>query len=165
MNYAEIKKFDIANAPKVCCTIFFSGCTHNCKGCFNKEVQNFNYGKEFSNEVMNYFISKASHKQIKNICILGGEPFQQEIDIMINFLERLKIEVKKPIWVWTGYLYEELLKDRNKNRLLKYIDVLIDGRFELDKKDLNLRFRGSSNQRIIDVQKSLKQNKIIEFLY
>lgn len=161
LNYADIKKFDIANAPKVSCTIFFSGCTHNCNGCFNKEVQNFNYGKPFTEEVMDYFIGLAKNEQVKNICILGGEPFQQDLYIMLEFLKRLRDEVNKPIWVWSGYIYEEIIRDSNKTKLLEYIDVLIDGRFQLDKRDLTLRFRGSSNQRVIDVKKTLK-NKSIE---
>lgn len=160
MNYAEIKKFDIANAPRVSCTIFFSGCTHNCKGCFNKEVQDFKYGKPFTKDVMDYFIELAKNEQVKNICILGGEPFQQDIDMMLEFLIRLKKEVNKPIWVWSGYLFQDIIKDTDKSKLLEYIDVLVDGRFELDKRDLSLRFRGSSNQRVIDVKETLKEGNI-----
>lgn len=164
MNYAEIKPFDIANAPKVSCTIFFSGCTHNCDGCFNKIAQNFNYGKKFDDNVIDYFVSLAQHKQVKSICVLGGEPFQQDLIIMERFLKRLNVEVNKPIWIWSGYTWEQLMGDEFKINILKYVDILIDGKFELDKKDLSLRFRGSSNQRVIDVKESLKQNKVIEYI-
>ena len=161
MNYAEIKRFDIANAPGISCTIFFSGCTHNCKECFNWEVQDFNYGKPFTEDVMNYFIELSKNEQVKNICILGGEPFQQDLDIMSTFLRRLKKEVNKPIWVWTGYVFDEIVDDIKKAVLLRYIDVLIDGRFEVNKRDLSLRFSGSSNQRVIDVQRTLKGKEVV----
>ena len=95
--------------------------------------------------------------------ILGGEPFQQPYVRMLNLFRRLKTEVNKPIWVWTGYTYVEILTDERKKGLLHYIDVLIDGRFEKDLKDLKLKHRGSSNQRIINVQESLKQNEVIEY--
>lgn len=162
MNYAEIKPFDIANAPYVSCTIFFSGCTHNCKGCFNEIVQNFNYGKKFDNETIEYFIKLSKNTQVKNICILGGEPFQQDLSILEKFLYRLKNEVGKPIWIWSGYTWEEIVEDTEKLNLLKYIDFLVDGRFDVNKKDLTLRFRGSSNQRVIDVKESLRIKQVTE---
>ena len=162
MNYAEIKKYDVANSVGVVCTLFVSGCTNNCKGCFNKDLQDFNYGKEWTKEVENYFIECCKNENVKNVCLLGGEVFQQDCNIIFRLLLRLKVEVKKPIWVWTGYTYEEIIKDKILIQLLIYIDILIDGRFEIDKKDLSLKHRGSRNQRIIDVQESLKQNKVIQ---
>ena len=161
MNYAEIKKLDIANTEGVSCTVFFSGCKHNCKGCFNEVAQDFNYGKEWNESVEDEFIGYCKNKNVDNIAILGGEPFQQSYILLLKLLRRLKKEVDKPIWVWTGYTLEQLLSDEFSKEILTYIDVLIDGQFEEDKKDLMLKHRGSSNQRVINVQKSLKENKVI----
>lgn len=165
MNYAQIRKFDVTNGPDIRTTLFVSGCTHNCPGCFNEEQQDFNYGNEFTKEKEDEFIKYASNPNIKGISILGGEPFNQDLSIMFKLLFRLYSEVKKPVWVWTGFTYEEIIKDRDKVILIPFIDVLIDGRFEIDKKDLNLKYRGSSNQRVINVQESLINNKIILYNY
>lgn len=165
MNYADIKKYDTANAVGINTSVYFSGCKFNCNGCFNKIAQVFSYGKEYTKEIEDLIIEYVSDKNVKGLCLLGGEVFQQDLNKIYNLVKRVKFFTDKPIWVWSGYTWEQLIKDDFKLDILKYIDVLIDGRFELDKKDLNLRFRGSSNQRIIDVQKSLKQNRIIEFLY
>lgn len=161
MKYASIRKFDVANSPHIGCTLFVSGCTHNCKGCFNIEAQSFTYGNEFTKEIEDLFISYAKNPNIININILGGEPFQQPTSEISNLLSRLVSEVGKPIWVWTGYTFEEIMQMPKKAELLQYIDVLIDGRFELDQRDLKLRFRGSANQRVIDVKETVKRNQII----
>lgn len=163
LNYAEIKPFDVANAKGISCTLFVSGCTHKCEGCFNLELQDFNYGQEFTKEVEDDFINKCKNPNVTTVSVLGGEPFQQPYVRMLNLFRRLKTEVNKPIWVWTGYTYVEILADERKKGLLHYIDVLIDGRFEKDLKDLKLKHRGSSNQRIINVQESLKENEVIEY--
>lgn len=163
MNYANIKRYDVANSIGIASTIFFSGCKFNCKGCFNKEAQDFNYGKPYTKEVEDLYISYLKDEHVKCANLLGGEVFQQNLDIIYNLVTRIKSEVNKPIWIWTGYLYESLIKDENKLKILEQIDVLIDGQFEIDKKDLNLKFRGSSNQRVINVQESLKQGKVIKF--
>ena len=163
MNYAEIKPLDVANSTGVSCTLFVSGCTNDCKGCFNKDLQDFNYGKEWTEEVEDYFIECCKNPHVTNVCLLGGEVFQQDCDIIFRLLLRLKVEIKKPIWIWTGYTYEEIIKDKVLTQLLIYTDILIDGRFELDKRNLSLKHRGSSNQRIIDVQQSLQSNRIIKF--
>ena len=126
-------------------------------------MQDFNYGKEWTKEVEDYFIERCKSPHVDNICLLGGEVFQQDSDLMFYLLKRIHNEVKKLIWIWTGLLYEDIYTNINIAGLLLFTDILIDGRFEQDKKDLSLKHRGSSNQRIIDVQKSLKQNKIIEF--
>lgn len=163
MNYAKIRRFDVTNGPNVRTTLFVSGCTHNCKECFNKEQQDFNYGEIFTKEIEDEFVKYSMNPSIKGINILGGEPLQQLNDrVLMNLLIRLNKEVKKPIWLWTGYTYEEALEDPKKKELLNYIDVLIDGRFEIYKRDLNLKYRGSSNQRIIDVKKSTEKNQVIE---
>ena len=162
MNYAEIKPLDVANSVGVACTLFVSGCTNNCKGCFNKELQDFNYGKEWTKEVEDYFIECCKNENVKNICLLGGEVFQQDMATISHLLIRIKREVGKPTWVWTGLIYEDLIIDMDKAYVLPFIDILIDGRFELDKKDLSLKHRGSSNQRIILVGESLKENRVIQ---
>ena len=161
MNYAQIRKYDVTNGPGIRTTLFVSGCTHNCPECFNKEQQNFKYGYKWTKEVEDDFINKCSNNSVVGVSILGGEPLQQDPVIMKNLLSRIKMESKKEIWVWTGYTYEEILEDENKRCLLEFIDVLIDGKFELDKRNLNLKYRGSSNQRVIDVKKTTGSNEII----
>lgn len=161
MNYAEIKRFDVANSPYIGSTLFVSGCKFNCKGCFNKEAQDFNYGKCFDKEIENLFISYLKHPQVKHANLLGGEIMQQDYDVIIKLVKRIKAETNCDIWLWSGYTWEELIKDEQKINILKNIDILIDGRFEIAKKDLKLKYRGSSNQRVIDVQESLKENKLI----
>ena len=161
MKYAKIRKLDVTNGPGVRTTLFVSGCTHNCEGCFNKEQQDFNYGNEFTKETEDEFIELTKSRQIKGVNILGGEPMQQIMDdTLLNLLRRIKTETNKPIWLWSGYTFEELL-DLYGSKIFYNIDILIDGEFDVDKKDLTLKLRGSSNQRIIDVQKSLKENKVI----
>lgn len=160
MKYAQIRKYDTSNWDGINTTIFFSGCKFSCPGCFNKDAQDFNYGLDYDLDVENLFISYAKDEHSVGVCILGGEPFQQDLDILLRLVKRIKEEVKKPVHIWTGYIFEELIKDEKKREILNYIDTLVDGQFILAKKDLNLKFRGSSNQRVIDVQKSLKEGKI-----
>lgn len=131
--------------------------------CFNKEAQSFTYGDEFTKEVENLFISYIKDIHVQGVCLLGGEVFHQDLDIILSLVRRIKEETRKPIYCWTGFKWENLIKDKNKVDILKYIDVLIDGKFEEDKKDLTLKHRGSSNQRVIDVQNSLKQQKVVIF--
>lgn len=161
MNYAEIKRFDVANAPGISSSIFFSGCKFNCKGCFNELAQSFNYGKPFTKEIEDLFISYLNHPEVVNASILGGEPFQQDLDILLNFVKRIKSETNVNIWMWSGYLFDDIIKDSKKCEILNHIDVLIDGRFILEQRNLSLKYRGSSNQRIINVKESLKQNKVV----
>lgn len=165
IKYADIKKYDVANAPYVNCSIYFSGCNFHCKGCFNKCAQDFNYGEEYTKEVEDEFIQHINNPNIRGVCLLGGEVFQQDLNVILLLVKRIKSEVNKPIWVWSGYLWDELIKDSRKLDILRYLDVLVDGRFEEDKKDLSLMYRGSSNQRIICVQESLKQGKVIEYKF
>lgn len=165
MRINQIREFDVANGPGIRTTFFVSGCTHRCKGCFNKDTWNFNKGELLTVELANKIIEYAKSDNVEGVSILGGEPFDQYRDIdMLYLLTRLKFEVGKPIWVWTGYTYEQILNNKYGVKMLNYIDILIDGKFEEDKKDLNLKYRGSSNQRVIDVKSSLKQEKIIKFL-
>lgn len=161
MNYSKIMKYDATNWNGINTTIFFSGCRFKCKGCFNADIWDFNVGKEFTLEVMDKFISYAKSPRITGVCILGGEPFQQDLDMMLFFLKRLKEEVNKPIHIWSGYTFEQLLKDDKKRILLDYVDTLVDGQFKIELKDLTLKYRGSSNQRVIDVKRSLKENQVV----
>ena len=163
MRYAKIRKLDVTNGPGIRTTLFVSGCTHNCEGCFNKEQQDFNYGNEFTKETENEFIEYTKSRQIKGVNILGGEPMQQiKDDSLLNLLKRIKIETNKPIWLWSGYKFEEIIIEPKMLELLKQVDVLIDGKFEIEKRDLMLKYRGSENQRVIDVKKSLEKGRVIK---
>ena len=165
MNYAKIRKLDVTNGPGIRTTLFVSGCTHNCEGCFNKEQQDFNYGNKFTKETEDEFIQLTKNKQIKGVNILGGEPMQQIMDdTLLNLLERIKLETDKPIWLWSGYTFEEIVNNPKRLEILREVDVLIDGKFQADKRDIMLKYRGSSNQRVIDVKKSLEQGNIVEIL-
>ena len=169
MNYATIKFNDIANGLGVRTSLFVSGCTHRCKNCFNSEAWDFNYGKPFTKEVENEIINSLKNSFVDGLSLLGGEPFEpQNQKALLPFLERVKKEVpSKNIWCYTGYLFDsELLKNSRAkteytNKMLELIDVLVDGKFIEELKDITLLFKGSSNQRVIDVKKSLKQNKVI----
>ena len=160
MNYANWTKFDVTNTKGISTTLFVSGCTHNCDGCFNKEAQDFEYGNLYTEEFEEEFINFSKDENIECVAILGGEPFQQDENLLI-LLKRLKEEVKKPIWVWSGFCFEEILENPDRRKLLDCIDILIDGKFELKNRDLKLKYRGSSNQRVIDVHNSLMKNKVI----
>ncbi len=163
MNYAKIRKFDVSNGPGVRTTLFVSGCTNNCEGCFNKELQDFNYGEKWTKNIEDDFIKQVMNPNIVGVNILGGEPMDQIRDEgLADLLKRIKSETKKSIWLWSGYLYENIISSKDRDAILKYVDVLIDGRFELDKRNISLKYRGSSNQRVIDVKKSKETNKIIE---
>lgn len=161
VKYAQIRKYDISNWDGINATIFFSGCRFNCEGCFNKKAQDFNYGNDYTEEVENTFINYAKDEHVTGVCLLGGEVFQQDLNIILKLVKRIKNEVDKPIYVWTGYLWEDLIKDSKKIEILKHIDVLIDGKFELKLKDLTLKHKGSSNQREIDVKESLKSGRVV----
>ena len=165
MNYAKIRKLDVTNGPGIRTTLFVSGCTHNCEGCFNKEQQDFNYGNKFTKETEDEFIQLTKNKQIKGVNILGGEPMQQIMDdTLLNLLKRIKLQTDKPIWLWSGYTFEEIVNNPKRLEILREVDVLIDGKFQADKRDIMLKYRGSSNQRVIDVKKSLEQGNIVEIL-
>lgn len=163
MYYAQIRRSDTANGPGVRVSLFVSGCTHNCKGCFNKEQQSFTYGNVFTQKEEDKIIDLVKREGIRGINILGGEPMQQTMDsTLVNLLKRIKSETNKSIWLWSGYLYEDIIADKKRLEILRYVDVLVDGQFKEQLKDIRLKHRGSSNQRIIDVQQSLKNNVIIE---
>ncbi len=169
MNYATIKKYDVANGPGVRVSLFVSGCTHHCPGCFNAETWDFNYGEPFDSEVMNEIIKALEPSYIRGFTLLGGEPFEYANQQgVLPLLKEIKHRFPhKDIWCFTGYDFEKdllgdmVIKWPETSEMLSYIDVLIDGEFKQDLRDLTLRFRGSSNQRIIRVQESLTENQIV----
>lgn len=162
MRYSEIRKFDVSNGPNVRTTLFVSGCTNNCEGCFNKDLQNFSYGSLWDKEVEDKFISYVRNQNVYGVNILGGEPMEQTMDSdLVNLLERIKKETNKTIWLWSGYTFEQIMNDDKKKQILSFVDVLIDGRFELENRNISLKYRGSENQRVIDAVKSIKENKVI----
>ncbi len=162
MNFAQIRKYDVANGPGIRTTIFVTGCTHKCHNCFNEDYQDFNFGNPWTHKETDEVIEDLKLDEVRGLTILGGEPFQNEVDLL-EVLRDIKKEVQKDIWIFSGYTYEEILKDQDKKKLLEECDVLVDGRFVEALKDLSLRFRGSSNQRIIDVKKSLEANEVVLF--
>lgn len=169
MNYANIKYNDIANGEGVRVSLFVSGCTHHCKGCFNKETWDFNYGKPFDKEIEDKILKELKPDHISGLTLLGGEPMEPaNQQALLPFVKRMKqLYPNKTIWCYSGYtMDEELLKPSRAHtpwtkEFLTYIDILVDGEFKIDLKDITLRFKGSSNQRIIDVKESLKQDKIV----
>ena len=150
MNYAEIKKVDIANGPGVRVSLFVSGCRNHCKGCFNPETWDFDYGRPFTRETEDEIIEALRPSWIQGLSILGGEPTEEEnAAVLIPFLKRVRAALPdKDIWLYSGYTYETL---RDKE-ILTLADVLVDGPFLLELKDAGLAFRGSRNQRIIDLR-------------
>lgn len=162
MNIAQIRKVDIANGLGIRCSLFVAGCSHHCKGCFNEAYQDFQYGTPFTYELEQEFVTYAKNENVHGISILGGEPFDQIKDEdLTRLLRRLKKETDKNIWIYSGYTFEQIIEDARKRRILAYCDVLVDGKFVEELKDFKLRFKGSSNQRIIDVQPSLKNGHVI----
>lgn len=162
MRYNKIRKMDISNGPGVRVSIFMQGCCFNCKNCFNPETHDFNGGKEFNQQIIDRVLELSDKDFIEGLSILGGEPMHPKNiegtgELAKAFKERYP---NKTVWVWTGFLFDRDLKDKEA---LKYIDVLVDGQFEEDKYSPVLKWKGSSNQRVIDVQKSLKGNKIVLF--
>jgi anaerobic ribonucleoside-triphosphate reductase activating protein len=156
-----LRKYDTANGNGISSSIFFSGCHFKCKGCFNQEAQQFDYGQPYTKEVEDLFISYLKDKHVSHASLLGGETFQQDLSTIYNLVRRIKIEVNKPIWVWTGYIWQNLINDHKKLNILKNIDVIIDGQFTEELKDFNLLWKGSSNQRIIYVQESLIRGEVV----
>ena len=162
MRITQIRKTDVANGTGIRVTIFVAGCTHRCAGCFNREYFSFEAGELVTEEVMDQIISLSQKDYIEGLSVLGGEPLQQVFDkTLVTLLKRFKQEVGKSIWLYTGYTYEEAIQRQERLDILSYCDVLVDGKFEIAQKDLRLKFRGSRNQRIIDVQRSLNEQGVI----
>lgn len=166
LNYADIKKVDVANGPGVRVSLFVSGCTHHCEECFNPETWDFNFGSPFGEAEIEKILTLLSPEHIRGLSLLGGEPFEPaNQEAVLELVRRVRKELpQKTIWCYSGYLFEELAAGKvgdHSRELLEGLDVLVDGPFVLAKKDLGLRFRGSSNQRIIDVPASLKAGTVI----
>lgn len=163
MKYADYYDCDICNGISVGMSLFISGCPFHCQGCFNPEAWSFEYGNDWTKEVEDKFLKLIGRKYIKRVSFLGGSPLcDQNIGDVGLLIQKIKDKYpNKQIWVYTGYTWESIIKNQNKYQILHYIDVLVDGQFEYKKKNLTIAFRGSSNQRIIDVQKSLSSGEII----
>ncbi len=166
MNYATIKNCDIANGPGVRVSLFVSGCTHHCTGCFNEVAWDFDYGQPFTQQTIDSILDMLRPDYIRGLTLLGGEPFEpQNQGPVVELLRQVKRQLpEKSIWAFSGYLFD---KDMLSGRLgdlgeyLSYLDVLVDGRFVESKKNLSLRFRGSENQRLIDVPASLRSGTVV----
>lgn len=169
MNYAAIKKRDIANGIGVRVSLFVSGCTHHCKNCFNRETWDFSFGEKFTEDTENLIFEYLSPSFVNGLSLLGGEPFEpQNQAVLTKFLKKVKEKYPdKDIWCYTGYLFDKELLNESRARceytdeMLSYIDVLVDGRYIEEQKDISLQFRGSKNQRIIDVKRSLISKKVV----
>lgn len=159
MNFATIKEVDIANGPGVRVSLFVSGCTHHCKGCFNSEAWDFNFGSPFTKQVEDRIMNALDRQWIDGLSLLGGEPFEPEHqEALLGLLERVHRELPtKTVWAYSGYKFAKI-KD---SPLLKYVDVLVDGKFMQRKKNISLQFRGSENQRVIDVKKTFETGKVV----
>ena len=172
MNYGEIKNFDIANGEGVRVSLFVSGCTHHCKNCFNPETWSFDFGEPFTREVEDKILSELAPEYINGLSLLGGEPFEPSNQAaLLPFLRRVKEQYPgKTIWCYSGYLFDKELQNDSRARceytdeMLSLIDVLVDGEFVQELYNISLQFRGSENQRIIDVQKSLASGEVVEYI-
>lgn len=169
MNYATIKKFDIANGPGVRVSLFVSGCRHKCKNCFNSEAWDFSYGEPFTKDTLDEILEAINKDHIEGFSLLGGEPFEPENQECVrDILRTIKQKYpQKSVWCYTGFLFDSQLfagkvgNPQTVKDILEHIDVLVDGKYVEELKRLDLLFRGSSNQRIIDVKKSLEKNETI----
>lgn len=169
MNYANIKNCDIANGEGVRITLFVSGCTNRCEDCFQPETWDFDFGEPFTREVEDKIIEMLAPSYIRGLTLLGGEPFEPTNQrVLAPFVERVKnIYPNKDVWAFTGFTYEKLLEDGYPKRtevtdkLLSMVDVLVDGRYVKALKNLRLKFRGSSNQRLIDMNKTRDRGEVV----
>jgi len=162
MRYNKIRKMDVSNGPGIRVSIFMQGCTFHCKNCFNSETWDFKGGEEFTDETINKVIDLCKLDHIKGLSVLGGEPLHPiNIEGTTKLVKKFKETYPdKDVWVWSGFLFDKDLKDKE---VLNYIDVLVDGTYKDELHDFRLKYCGSSNQRVIDVKKSLEKNKLILF--
>lgn len=160
MRYNKIRKMDISNGEGVRVSVFVQGCTFNCKNCFNPETHNFDGGKEFTTETIKHILDLCNNENIVGLSILGGEPMHPtNLEGVTELAKQFKKHFpNKTLWAWTGFLFDKYLKDKE---IVKYLDVLVDGQYVDELHDFRLKWRGSSNQRVIDVPKTLKQGKIV----
>ena len=160
MNYAQIRKYDVANGPGIRTTFFLTGCDRNCPNCFNTDYMDFNHGKKWDEEAEKEVISYLKLNQVEGLTVLGGEPFENPVG-PLQALRNIKKEVSKSSRIYSGFVYDDLVNISLAREILEEIDVLVDGEFIEELKDLSLKFRGSSNQRVIDVKKSLENNEVV----
>ena len=160
MRYNKIRKMDIADGEGIRVSVFFQGCAFHCKECFNPETWDFNGGKEFTDEEINQIIELAKPDHIAGLSLLGGEPMHpKNIEGSTRLAKKFKETYpNKTIWAWTGFLFDEYLKDKE---IVNYLDVVVDGQFKIEQRNLTLKWRGSENQRVIDVKKSLKKDEVV----
>ncbi len=164
MNYNKIRKMDISNGPGVRVSIFMQGCAFNCKECFNPETHDFNGGKEFNEDTINEVLKLCDNENVKGLSILGGEPMHpKNVEGTAKLAKTFKEKFPdKNVWVWSGFKFDQDLRNNEQDKeALKYIDVLVDGQYVDALRNPTLKWRGSSNQRVIDVQKSLQGNDIV----
>ena len=164
MHYAKIKRFDIANGVGIRTSVFVSGCSNKCKGCFNQELWDKDYGQEFTDETIKEILDSIDKPYIDGLSILGGDPLEYYNLEMVNKLIvefRKRFRFNKSIWMWTGYLLEDIINDDRRWEVVRKLDYLVDGPFIQKKKNLKLKYRGSENQRIIDMQNSQTFNTLI----
>ncbi|MDO5517662.1 MAG: anaerobic ribonucleoside-triphosphate reductase activating protein [Clostridium sp.] len=162
MYYSKIKYNDVANGPGLRLSLFTSGCTHHCKGCFQPETWNFDNGEPFTSEVQKNIIEKSRSRYTAGLSLLGGDPLDN-VDGILPLLKEYRdvFGNTKTIWLWTGYLFEEIINDEKMSEALPFIDVIVDGKFIEGQKDITLKYMGSSNQRVIDVPNTLETGKIV----
>ena len=169
MNYATIKPLDVANGEGIRVSLFVSGCTHHCPECFNSEAWDFNYGEPYTDEIEEKVLTLLGRSMVRGLSLLGGEPFEPcNQRVLVGLLRKARERYpEKTVWCYTGYVYDKELKVPSRARcevtdeMLSMIDILVDGRFEKDKKNLNLRFRGSTNQRVLDLKQTEKTGQIV----
>lgn len=160
MRYNKIRKMDISNGPGIRVSIFMQGCAFNCKNCFNPETHDFNGGEEFTDKTIERIISLCANENVVGLSILGGEPMHpKNIDGTMRLAKSFKEKYPdKTVWAWTGYLFDEYLSDKE---VCRYLDVVVDGQYVEELHNPSLKWKGSSNQRVIDVQKSLEEGKVV----
>lgn len=160
MRYGQIRRYDIANGVGIRTSIFVTGCTHHCPECFNEEYQDFQAGMLWTDKETDEVVRYVQDENVEGLTLLGGEPMQNT-EGLIPVVQKVRAETGKSVWVYSGYRWEEILGDEKRTALLRECDVLVDGRFVNALRDPMLRFRGSSNQRVIDIQKSLAAGEVV----
>ena len=160
MRYNKIRKMDISNGKGVRVSLFVQGCTFNCKNCFNPETHDFNGGKEFTDETISHILELCENENVEGLSLLGGEPMHpNNIEAVTKLAKAFKEKfLQKNLWAWTGFTFENYLKDKE---IVNYLDVLVDGQYVDELHDFTLKWRGSSNQRVIDIPKTLKEGKVV----